>query len=89
MVDDYDAAWYGTFKVTLDTPVPTPDSTYWPPEIYVGRFSFPFSLESKQIWAMLTRGIVARNQQTTYDPNWREFIGYVVMPSIFATHENP
>ncbi|CAN8096175.1 unnamed protein product [Discula destructiva] len=46
MVDEHEAAWYGTFKVTLDGPVPTEDSEYWPPEIY-----------------------------TTYDPNWREFIG--------------
>lgn len=35
MSSQYDSAWYGTFKVTLDTPVPTDDSSYWPPDIYV------------------------------------------------------
>ncbi|KAF3771106.1 hypothetical protein M406DRAFT_336623 [Cryphonectria parasitica EP155] len=46
MTAEYDSAWYGTYKVTLDGPVPTDNSSYWPPEIY-----------------------------TTYDPNWREFVG--------------
>lgn len=32
---DYESAWYGTYKVTLDDPVPTDNSSYWPPEIYV------------------------------------------------------
>lgn len=34
MYAEYDSAWYGTFKVTLDTPVPTSNSAYWPPDIY-------------------------------------------------------
>ncbi|KAH8651034.1 hypothetical protein BX600DRAFT_516632 [Xylariales sp. PMI_506] len=46
MTDDYDSAWYGTYRLAPDTPYPTPDSNYWAPQIY-----------------------------TTYDPNWREFIG--------------
>lgn len=35
MTADYEAAWYGTFKVALDNPVPTENSPYFPPEIYV------------------------------------------------------
>lgn len=35
MSAEYESAWYGTWKVTLDTPVPTDNSSYWPPEIYV------------------------------------------------------
>ncbi|RAR14440.1 hypothetical protein DDE83_002208 [Stemphylium lycopersici] len=34
MTDDFDAAWYGTFKLSPDQPDPTPDSPYYPPEIY-------------------------------------------------------
>ncbi|CAI7661227.1 unnamed protein product [Penicillium manginii] len=46
MTENYESAWYGTFKVSPDEPYPTPDSDLYPPEIY-----------------------------TSYDPNWREFIG--------------
>lgn len=35
MTDDFDAAWYGTFKLSPDQPDPTPDSSYYAPEIYV------------------------------------------------------
>ncbi|KAF2188864.1 hypothetical protein K469DRAFT_724231 [Zopfia rhizophila CBS 207.26] len=44
MIEDFDSAWYGTFKLSPDQP--TPDSVLYHPKIY-----------------------------TTYDPNWREFIG--------------
>lgn len=37
MTSDYDSAWYGTYKVALDEPEPTNNSSYWPPEIYVSR----------------------------------------------------
>jgi len=33
--DDYDSAWYGTFKLSPDEPDPTPDSDLYPPKIYV------------------------------------------------------
>ncbi|KAG6356048.1 hypothetical protein INS49_015433 [Diaporthe citri] len=46
MTSEFESAWYGTYKVSLDAPEPTENSTYWPPKIY-----------------------------TTYDPNWREFVG--------------
>ncbi|USP81232.1 hypothetical protein yc1106_08506 [Curvularia clavata] len=46
MTADFDAPWYGTFKLSPDQPDPTPDSMLYPPKIY-----------------------------TSYDPNWREFIG--------------
>lgn len=49
MNSDYDAAWYGTFKVAPDQPDPTPDGELYPPKIY-----------------------------STYDPNWREFVGLVM-----------
>ncbi|KAI0482014.1 hypothetical protein GGR56DRAFT_663112 [Xylariaceae sp. FL0804] len=45
-LDDYESAWYGTFKHAPDEPTPTPNSSLYPPEVY-----------------------------TTYDPNWREFVG--------------
>lgn len=48
MSAEYDSAWYGTFKVTLDTPVPTGDSSYWPPDIYVSRSLF--LLRSSNVW---------------------------------------
>ncbi|ORY59732.1 uncharacterized protein BCR38DRAFT_488748 [Pseudomassariella vexata] len=34
MTIDFDAAWYGTFKVSPDAPDPTPDGTLYPPDIY-------------------------------------------------------
>ncbi|KAI1078201.1 hypothetical protein F5B20DRAFT_548420 [Whalleya microplaca] len=34
MNEDYDSAWYGTFKGAPDEPVPTPDGPLYPPEIY-------------------------------------------------------
>ncbi|KAH9883798.1 hypothetical protein F4778DRAFT_801072 [Xylariomycetidae sp. FL2044] len=34
MIEDYDAAWYGTFKQAPDEPTPTPDDALYPPEIY-------------------------------------------------------
>ncbi|KUI70719.1 hypothetical protein VM1G_06355 [Cytospora mali] len=34
MTSQYDSAWYGTYKVALDGPEPTDNSSYWPPEIY-------------------------------------------------------
>ncbi|CAN9127644.1 unnamed protein product [Alternaria alternata] len=46
MIDDFNAPWYGTYKLSPDQPDPTPDSGLYPPKIY-----------------------------TTYDPNWRDFIG--------------
>ncbi|KAL1873155.1 hypothetical protein Daus18300_003974 [Diaporthe australafricana] len=46
MTSEFDSAWYGTYKVSLDAPEPTDNSTYYSPKIY-----------------------------TTYDPNWREFVG--------------
>jgi hypothetical protein len=46
MIDDFNAPWYGTYKLSPDQPDPTLDSGLYPPEIY-----------------------------TTYDPNWRDFIG--------------
>ncbi|KAH8660161.1 hypothetical protein BX600DRAFT_467327 [Xylariales sp. PMI_506] len=46
MTEDYESAWYGTFKLSPDEPYPTADSPLYPPEVY-----------------------------TTYDPNWREFVG--------------
>ncbi|KAI8934517.1 hypothetical protein NX059_008216 [Plenodomus lindquistii] len=47
MTDDFDAPWYGTFKLSPDQPDPTyGEGGLFPEEIY-----------------------------TTYDPNWREFIG--------------
>lgn len=49
MTEDYDSAWYGTYRLSPDTPYPTADSVLYPPKIY-----------------------------TTYDPNWREFIGYTI-----------
>ncbi|KAI4646498.1 uncharacterized protein J4E79_010560 [Alternaria viburni] len=44
--DDFDAPWYGTYKLSPDEPDPTFDSELYVPKIY-----------------------------TTYDPNWRDFIG--------------
>lgn len=38
MTSDYDSAWYGTYKVALDEPEPTENSSYWPPEIYVSPY---------------------------------------------------
>ncbi|KAH7070398.1 hypothetical protein BKA63DRAFT_605653 [Paraphoma chrysanthemicola] len=46
MTSDFDAPWYGTYKLSPDEPDPTLDSPLYPSKIY-----------------------------TTYDPNWREFIG--------------
>ncbi|KAF1924614.1 uncharacterized protein M421DRAFT_278083 [Didymella exigua CBS 183.55] len=34
MTDDFDAAWYGTYKLSPDQPDPTPNSTLYPPKIY-------------------------------------------------------
>ncbi|EED20696.1 conserved hypothetical protein [Talaromyces stipitatus ATCC 10500] len=34
MSDDYESAWYGTFKLSPDEPYPTPDSDLYPPSIY-------------------------------------------------------
>ncbi|KAI0022133.1 hypothetical protein F4780DRAFT_203570 [Xylariomycetidae sp. FL0641] len=34
MLEDFDSAWYGTYKVAPDAPIPTPNSTLFPPEIY-------------------------------------------------------
>ncbi|KAK7417638.1 hypothetical protein QQX98_004459 [Neonectria punicea] len=34
MNEDYDSAWYGTFKLSPDQPYPTQDSPLYPPEIY-------------------------------------------------------
>jgi hypothetical protein len=31
----FDTAWYGTYKLSPDQPDPTPNSTLFPPEIYV------------------------------------------------------
>lgn len=36
MTSEFESAWYGTYKVSLDAPEPTENSTYWPPKIYVG-----------------------------------------------------
>ncbi|KAH6870641.1 hypothetical protein BKA58DRAFT_180334 [Alternaria rosae] len=46
MTEDFDAPWYGTYKLSPDEPDPTLDSGLYVPKIY-----------------------------TTYDPNWRDFIG--------------
>lgn len=35
MTSEFESAWYGTYKVSLDAPEPTENSTYWPPKIYV------------------------------------------------------
>lgn len=35
MTENFESAWYGTFKVSPDEPYPTPDSELYPPEIYV------------------------------------------------------
>ncbi|KAF4544405.1 uncharacterized protein LTHEOB_5975 [Lasiodiplodia theobromae] len=51
--EEFDSAWYGTFKLSPDQPDPTPDSDLYPPEIY-----------------------------TTYDPNWREFIGTTLVQAV-------
>ncbi|KAF4458742.1 2-aminoadipate transaminase, partial [Fusarium albosuccineum] len=32
--EDYDSAWYGTFKLSPDEPYPTADSPLYPPKIY-------------------------------------------------------
>ncbi|XPS81354.1 hypothetical protein M3J07_013318 [Ascochyta lentis] len=34
MTDDFDAAWYGTYKLSPDQPDPTSNSTLYPPKIY-------------------------------------------------------
>jgi hypothetical protein len=34
MTDDFNAAWYGTYKLSPDQPDPTPNSTLYPPKIY-------------------------------------------------------
>ncbi|KAF2125939.1 hypothetical protein P153DRAFT_348195 [Dothidotthia symphoricarpi CBS 119687] len=34
LTSDFDAPWYGTWKVSADEPDPTPNSTLYPPEIY-------------------------------------------------------
>ncbi|KAH6660968.1 hypothetical protein BKA67DRAFT_654118 [Truncatella angustata] len=46
MTEDYDSAWYGTYRLSPDAPYPTANGDLYPPKIY-----------------------------TTYDPNWREFVG--------------
>ncbi|OMP86697.1 Beta-galactosidase [Diplodia seriata] len=51
--EQFDSAWYGTFKLSPDEPDPTPDSDLYPPHIY-----------------------------TTYDPNWREFIGTTLVQAV-------
>lgn len=35
MTDDFDAPWYGTYKLSPDEPDPTPDSGLYSPKIYV------------------------------------------------------
>lgn len=49
MSAEFDSAWYGTFKVTLDTPVPTGDSSYWPPDIYVSPTPRVFSFKDQRV----------------------------------------
>ncbi|EON96205.1 hypothetical protein UCRPA7_8296 [Phaeoacremonium minimum UCRPA7] len=34
LTDNYDSAWYGTWKLSPDEPYPTDDSPLYPPEIY-------------------------------------------------------
>lgn len=34
MLADFDAPWYGTYKLSPDAPEPTPDSPLYPPSIY-------------------------------------------------------
>ncbi|KAI1862105.1 uncharacterized protein JN550_010570 [Neoarthrinium moseri] len=34
MTEDYDSAWYGTYRLSPDAPYPSPDSDYYAPEIY-------------------------------------------------------
>ncbi|KAJ5215010.1 hypothetical protein N7468_010689 [Penicillium chermesinum] len=34
LTEDYESAWYGTFKLSPDEPYPTPDSDLYPPDIY-------------------------------------------------------
>lgn len=34
MMEDYESAWYGTYRLSPDAPHPTPDSDYYAPEIY-------------------------------------------------------
>jgi len=64
MTKDYDAAWYGTYKLSPDAPDPTPNSTLYPPDIYVSR-----NIED------ITNRHTNRTSKDTYDPNWREFVG--------------
>lgn len=49
MSAEYESAWYGTWKVTLDTPVPTDNSSYWPPEIYVSNILTSFKIATSNI----------------------------------------
>lgn len=41
MTEDYESAWYGTFKLSPDEPYPTADALLYPPEIYVSEESRP------------------------------------------------
>ncbi|KAM0328737.1 hypothetical protein ACHAQA_005150 [Verticillium albo-atrum] len=34
LTDDFDSAWYGTWKLSPDEPIPTADSPLYPPKIY-------------------------------------------------------
>ncbi|KAH8884077.1 hypothetical protein GQ53DRAFT_880375 [Thozetella sp. PMI_491] len=34
LTENFDSAWYGTFKLSPDQPYPTPDSPLYPPSIY-------------------------------------------------------
>jgi hypothetical protein len=70
MTENYESAWYGTFKVSPDEPYPTPDSDLYPPEIYV---SLDITIEAIIPWKC--RISFLTGLKTSYDPNWREFIG--------------
>lgn len=49
MTSEFESAWYGTYKVSLDEPEPTENSTYWPPKIYVCDFLWQIVSPSLQL----------------------------------------